>query len=235
MSTTVLIVILVLVALGVAGYFAWQRFYRPTAGHDDRYTPEKILTPEQVQMLDYLHDTFPDQVVLPNVALKDMLSVRRAADRRRAQQRLDNQKVDFAVCGEDGQPLFAFDVEQFNLSNAKAKNHSVKIKNRILKTAGVRFLFLKNGIHRMPSPEEFRKQLDFAALPRPKPAAGEPTAHEDSARQQLESRFSDFDQMFPTSSFRESDVMGLTGLMSLDEQEIERQSRQRPSTTARRR
>jgi hypothetical protein len=211
-------------ALLVLGIVVYRRFARPSSGRDDRYTPERLLTPEQVHMLDYLRDTFPHQVVLPNMSLKDMLSVRRSNNHRRAQERLRDHKVDFVVCGEDGRPQFAFDIEQFHLSNAKAKAHQLKLKNRILKTAGVRFLFLKDGIHRMPSPADFRAQLNLAALPQPK-AKGEQT---ESVRQQLDSKLSQYDQLYPTTGFRDSDVMGMSSLMGLDEEEADRIARQRP-------
>lgn len=214
MSPWWIALVVALVAAGV-GFFIYRRFSESqmSSGRDDRYTPERILTPEQTQMLDYLNDTFPDQVVLANMGLKDMLSIRRASNRKRAQQRLDLQRVDFVVCDHEGRPVFAFDVEQYHLSNAKERAHQSKVKNRILKTAGVRFVLLKNGIHRMPSPSEFRAQLNLAALPQPKIQQEE--AH-DSVRQKLESRFSEFDQLHANSRFRESEVMGLSGLMDLD-------------------
>lgn len=215
-------VALALVALGV---WVYRRYFRKASGRDDRYTPERILTPEQVVMLDYLRDTFPHQVVLPNMPLRDLLSVRRSSDHKRAKERLRQHRVDFVVCGEDGRPMFAFDVEQYHLSNAKAKAHQVKLKNRILKTAGVRFLFLKNGIHRMPSPADFRQQLNLAALPQPK--VKEEAASE-SVRQQLESKLSEFDQLYPATGFQDSEVMGMTGLMSLDDEQADRIARQRP-------
>ncbi|MEZ5644681.1 MAG: DUF2726 domain-containing protein [Burkholderiaceae bacterium] len=205
-----LAIALAAVALGV---WLYRRYRHVPSGRDDRYTPERMLTTEQAHMLDYLQDTFPGQIVLPNMALQDMLSVRRASDRRRAVDRLRHQKVDFVVCGEDARPMFAFDIEQYHLSNAKAKAHQVKLKNRILKSAGVRFVFLKNGIHRMPSPAEFRKQLNLAELPRPKDREEE---ERQSVRQQLESQMSDFDKLYPATGFNDSEVMGLSGLMDLD-------------------
>ncbi|WP_310566828.1 DUF2726 domain-containing protein [Hydrogenophaga sp.] len=211
-------------AMAGLGFWAYRRYGGKASGRDDRYTPERILTPEQVHMLDYLRDTFPDQVVLPNMLLKDILSVRRSSDHRRAQERLRNHRVDFVVCGEDGRPVFAFDIEQYHLSNAKLKAHQSKLKNRILKTAGVRFLFLKDGIHRMPSPADFRQQLNLAALPQPKPKQEQT----ESVRQQLESKFSEFDQLYPATGFRDSDVMGMSSLMNLEDEETERAARQRP-------
>lgn len=214
--------------LAVLGFVVYLRFFaRTSSGRDDRYTPERILTPEQAAMLDYLRDTFPSQVVLPNMQLRDLLSVRRSTNPKRARERLQQHKVDFVVCGDDGRPQFAFDIEQFHLSNAKAKAHQVKLKNRILKTAGVRFLFLKNGIHRMPSPADFRQQLNLAALP-------QPTSREDqreSVRQQLDSKLSQFDQMYTTSGYRDSEVMGMSGLMGLEDDDSERLARQRLSSS----
>jgi hypothetical protein len=201
------------IALMCLGAWAYRKSSQSrSSGREDRYTPERILSIEQVHMLDYLQDTFPGQVVLPNVALRSMLSVRRAADPPHAMDRLNHQKVDFVVCGEDGRPSFAFDIEQYHLSNAKAKAHQVKMKNRILKTAGVRFVFLKNGLHRMPSPAEFREQLNLAALPKPKPKE----EVRESAMQQLESQFSEFDQLHSQTGFRDSEVMGLSHLMDLN-------------------
>ena len=192
----------------------YMRFMRPQDdGRDDRYSPERILSTDQVAMLDYLHDTFPGQVVLPNVSLSNMLSVRRAANKDMAKQRLQGHRVDFIVCAPDGRPTFAFDIEQYHLSNAEAKAEKTKVKNRILKTAGVRFVFLKNGIHRMPSPADFRQQLNLAALPQPKAKE----AQTDSVRQQLESKLSEFDPLYPATGFRDSDVMGRSRLMSLEE------------------
>ncbi len=227
------IALIAVVIAGGAGYWFYQRNAGSnSSGRDDRYTPERVLTSEQAQMLDYLNDTFPDQVVLPNLTLSDMLSVRRASDRKRAQERLNKQRVDFVVCDDEGRPVFAFDVEQYHLSNAKERAHQAKIKNRILKTAGVRFVFLKNGIHRMPSPADFRAQLNLAALPQPKPSEEE---SRDSVRQKLESQFSEFDQLHSNSRFRESEVMGLSGLMDLDRDQDRRGSDTRPLESVMRR
>lgn len=218
MDTTWIAVLGALALLGLCALGYWRyRLNRETSGRDDRYSPERLMTQEQAQMLDYLQDTFPGQVVLPNVSLKGMLAVRRAANRKRAEERLTQHRVDFVVCGGDGKPTFAFDIEQHPLSNAKHKAHLVKMKNRILKTAGVRFVFLKNGLHRMPSPSDFRKQLNLAELP--KPQVKEKTTAGENRRQQLESQFSEFDSVNTTNTaFRDSEVMGLSGLMDLDQE-----------------
>lgn len=207
------IALTIILVLAAAGAWAWRWTARRSSGRNDRYTPERVVTPEQAQMLDYLQDTFPKQVILVNIPLKDLLSVRHASNRKRANERLEKQRVDFVVCNEDGRAVFAFDIEQFHLSNAKAKGLQQKLKNRILKTAGVRFVYLKNGLHRMPSPAEFREQLNLAALPQPTP---EPEKDDrESVIQQLESQFSEYDQLAPNTGFRDSEVMGVSGLMEL--------------------
>jgi hypothetical protein len=217
MDTTWIAVLGTLAVLGLVALAVWRsRTIRESSGREDRYSPERLMTPEQAQMLDYLQDTFPGQVVLPNLLLRDLLSVRRATNRKRAEDRLNKQKVDFVVCGDDGKPTFAFDIEQHPLSNARHKAHMVKMKNRILKSAGVRFVFLKNGLHRMPSPADFRKQLNLAELP--KPIVKEKEDSRDSRRQQLESQFSEFDSLNTNTAFRDSEVMGLSGLMDLNQE-----------------
>jgi hypothetical protein len=217
-----LVVIGSVIAVVVLALCVWLylRFMRSQDdGRDDRYSPERVLSTEQVAMLDYLQDTFPGQVVLPNVSLANMLSVRRASDKVAAKQRLKEQRVDFVVCGADGRPTFAFDIEQYHLSNAEAKAQRAKVKNRMLKTAGVRFLLLKNGIHRMPSPAEFRAQLNLVELPKPKATAPAPQASErDSVIKELESQMSTLDDRFGASAYRDSEVMGLSGLMSLEDE-----------------
>lgn len=215
------------VLLVLCGWLYVRYFRQGDNGRDDRYSPERILSVEQVAMLDYLQDTFPGHVVLPQVQLRHMLSVRRASNQERAQARLESQSVDFVVCGVDGKPNFAFDVEQHHLSNAEARAEKAREKNRILRTAGVRFVLLKNGIHRMPSPADFRAQLNLAELPKPRPAAPRTENDRDSVMRDLESQLSGFDHQYGNNGFRESEVMGLSNLMDLNDELAPRRSRPR--------
>jgi hypothetical protein len=215
MVVTGSVIAAVVLALCVWLYLRFMR--SQDDGRDDRFSPERILSAEQVAMLDYLQDTFPGQVVLPNVSLGNMLSVRRASNKAAAKQRLREHRVDFVVCAPDGRPTFAFDIEQYHLSNAEAKAQRTKVKNRILKTAGVRFLFLKNGIHRMPSPAEFRAQLNLVELPKPKSAPA-PQPDREAVKKELESQMSTLDDQYGNSAYRDSEVLGLSGLMSLEDE-----------------
>jgi hypothetical protein len=205
---------LVLLATGVA---AWLYTRSPALSLNDRYAAEPLLVREQVVMLNYLIKTFPGQVVVPQVLLRNILSVRRAASPQLAKERLGDQKVDFVVCSEDGRPLFAFDMAQHHLSDAAAKAHQAKVKNRMLKTAGVRLVQLESSINRMPTPDDFREQLNMAALPRPQFNRRATDRVPLSPRQKLESHFSEFDTFHASSSFKESEVLDMNGLAELDE------------------
>jgi hypothetical protein len=205
---------LMLLTTGVA---AWWCARKPVASLNDRYTAEPLIVREQVAVLDHLTKNFPGQVVMPNVLLCSMLSTRRAANHQRAKERLGDQKVDFVVCGEDGEPLFAFDLERHHLSDAETKAHQADTKKRILKTAGVRLVHMQSSTHRMPTPDALREQLNLAALPQPQLNRRATDSGQPSGRQQLESYFSEFDTFHPASTFKKSEVLELTDLAELDD------------------
>ena len=212
MSNMWVIAVLAALLLGLAMWiWGYGRFAKQASSIGDRYTPIPLLEPEQIEMLDYLRQTFPGQVVLPNVKLSDMLSVRRSADARRAEEELNGHTVDFVACADDGRPAFAFDIQRYHLSNAAAHEQTLKVKNRILRAGGVRLVSLKNTTGRMPAPDEFRAQLSLAARPRPKDEARV------DPRRRLEEEFSQFDSntRYPASEFSDSEVLGLSGLMGL--------------------
>jgi hypothetical protein len=205
---------LMLLTTGVA---AWWCARKPVASLNDRYTAEPLIVREQMAALDYLTKTFPGQVVMPNVLLRSMLSARRAANHQRAKERLGDQKVDFVVCGEDGKPLFAFDLERHHFSDAAAKAHQADTKKRILRTAGVQLLHMQSSTHHMPIPDALREQLNLAALPQPQLNRSATDRGPSSARQQLESHFSEFDTFHSSSAFQDTDALGMTDLAELDD------------------
>ena len=204
----VLAILLVGLGLWVWGY---RRFARQSPSLNDRYTLQRLLEPEQVQMLDYLRTAFPGLVVLPNIRLSDLLSIRRATNAAEVKNTLRSFTVDFVACGEDGLPTFAFDVERYHLSDAERHAEDLKTKNRLLKAVGVRLVFLKSSIRRMPPADVFRAQLQLAARPRPN------EERQSGLREQLEAQLSQHDHHYAPSEFSDSEVLGLSGLMSLDD------------------
>lgn len=198
---------IVALLLAVLLYF---KFMRTSSTRDDRYTSEALLTPAQADLLYYLQTAFPGQAVLANVPLNKIVTIRRAAARHRAQDQLDSLQVDFAVCDKGGKAAFVFDVEAYRTSDARLAQHSEAEKNRILKSAGVRLIYIKDTTRSMPTPEEFRMKLSLATLSR-----SERAAQQRSVRQELEINISRGDKNFKPSGFRESEVMGMSRLMGL--------------------
>ena len=197
-------IVLVLVVL------LYFKFIRAPSPRDDRYTSEALLTPAQADLLYYLQTAFPGQAVLANVPLNKIVSIRRAADRRRARALLDTMGVNFAVCDNGGKAAYVFDVEAYRKGDASVMQREAAEKNRILKSAGVRLIYIKDSTRSMPPTDEFRLQLSLASLSR-----SERAAHQVSVRQQMERRMAKSDQNFKPSGFKESEVMGMSKLMDL--------------------
>lgn len=198
------------VALGlilVVAVLLYRRFVRQAPSRQDRYAAEILLSPTQATLHQYLQTAFPGQVVLSGVPLKQLVSPRQPATRQRPKETLDLFQLDFVVCAGNGKAAFAFDVEALRNGNASAAQQDAKVKNRILKSAGIRLVYLKGRIGRLPTPNEFRQQLSLAALAEPK---------EPSPRQLLERHLRRRDSEFQRTDFKESDVMSLSGLMGLD-------------------
>ena len=192
--------------LAVLLYF---KFMRAPSPRDDRYTSEALLTSAQADLLYYLQTAFPGQAVLANVPLNKIVSIRRAADRRRARQALDTMRVNFAVCDNAGKAAFVFDVEAYQKGEASVAQRDATEKNRILKSAGIRLIYIKDSTRSMPSPDEFRLKLSLAAV------SHSDRAGQISVRQQLERRMAKADKNFKPSGFKESEVMGISVLMDL--------------------
>lgn len=202
------------VALGlvmVAAVLAYWMFVRKPPSRNDRYAAEILLTPAQTNLLQYLQTAFPGQVVLPNVPLNHLVSIRKTTDTPRSKEKLDLVRVDFVVCADNGKAAFAFDVEAYRSGSASTAQHNAKVKNRILKSAGIRLVYMKGRSNQLPTPNEFRQKLSLAAL-----AEAKEPSH--SPRQQLEEHLSRRDSEFQRSEFKDSEVMGLSGLMGLDSQ-----------------
>jgi hypothetical protein len=200
------------VALGlvlVVAVLAYWKFMQQPPSRNDRYAAETLLTTAQAALHQYLQTAFPGQVVLSDVPLNHLVSLRQPAARPRHKETLDLFQLDFVVCAGNGKAAFAFDVEAHRSGTASTAQQEAKVKNRILKSAGIRLVYIKGRLSQLPTPNEFRQQLFLAALAEPK----EPSP---SPRQQLERRLSRRDSEFRRSDFKESEVMSLSGLMGLD-------------------
>lgn len=187
----------------------WRRGQRgATSSNGDRYAAKALLTPAQAELMAYLQTAFPNQPVLAQVPLDKIVSVRRAASESRANARLASFEADFVVCDENCKAAFVFDVEAYRAGDARSAQQESLVKNRILKSAGIRLIYIKESSRKMPSPNDFRLKLSLAALVSRSEA-------KDTARQQLEQRMASRVHEHQPSEFRESEVMGMSGLMGL--------------------
>ena len=174
----------------------------------DQFAQSAPINEEQVRLLHYLQQAFPDGAVLFQPRLARFLMVRKSRHRLGAQQWLGDTHVDFLVCADDGKPLFAFEVDAFKAKGDAGLARSAAEKNGMLKSAGIRLIRLKGAQPQWPPPEVLRMRL-LAAQRTPPPAPeARPSGFEPSA-------FGPPSDFAPSRSAPDSGVMSLTGLMGL--------------------
>ena len=128
----------------------------------DQFAQSAPINEEQVRLLHYLQQAFPDGAVLFQPRLARFLMVRKSRHRLDVQQRLGDTHVDFLVCADDGKPLFAFEVDAFKAKGDAGLARSAAEKNGMLKSAGIRLIRLKGAQPQWPPPEVLRMRDDIA-------------------------------------------------------------------------
>ena len=180
-----------------------------------RYVTQPLIAADVMPMLSYLHTVFPGQTVLTRVPLGDLLAPAPNQTHANAQAALKPHAVDYVVCDHQGMPQFAFDLERYHLSKAEEHDTALKEKNRMLRSAGVRLVFLRQSVDRMPRPADMRRQLDLADL-REAGLDRAAASHRAQALNSLKKQLDAEDSRYTSTKFRESAmVMGLSGLMDL--------------------
>ena len=157
------------VLLGLLLLVLLWRLLRAAPAADDRqsdYDPDRDqfassppINEDQIALMHYLQKAFPEGAVLFRPSLARFLAVRKTRQRIAAQQRLASDQVDFLICGDDGKPLFAFEVDAFKDKNDPSVVRSAAEKNRMLKTAGIRLVRLKGAHTHWPPPEALRMRM----------------------------------------------------------------------------
>ena len=125
----------------------------------DRFAYTAPINEDQIELLHYLQKAFPEGAVLYRPRLARFLAVRKTQQRLLAQQRLARTQVDFLICGEDGKPLFAFEVDAFKDRDDPRHARHLADKNLMLKTAGIRLIRLKGAASSLPPPELLRLRM----------------------------------------------------------------------------
>ena len=154
-----LALVLFLLAMG------WYVLRRRTGDHadydvrDDRFSPTAPINEEQIALLHYFQAAFPEMAVLFRPRLARFLAVRKTRERAAAQARLADEQIDFLICSDSGQPLFAFEVDAFKAKDDPTLARSAAEKNQMLKTAGIRLIRLKGAQTHWPPPEVLRERM----------------------------------------------------------------------------
>ncbi|MFV0680144.1 DUF2726 domain-containing protein [Ottowia sp.] len=192
-----------------AGWRMWRR-WRPESSKQpdirrDQFASTRPINEDQVAMLHYLQDVFPEGAVLYRPPLGRFMTVRKSPDRQATQQQLGQMDVDFLICNGDGKPWFAFEIDAFSHRDDSERARTAVVKNQVLKTAGIRLIRLKGSVASLPPPEAMRLRMLNVQRP-PQPEAGAsgfgPSAYAPSK--------------FPTTDLPRqptSDVMSLSRLM----------------------
>ncbi len=84
-----------------------------------------------------------------------------------ARRWLDHARVDFLLCDEQGQPMYAFEVDLLRTRDDPLVQRRLAEKNHALRTAGIRLIRFKGGLSSWPQPEVLRERVLAAARPAP--------------------------------------------------------------------
>jgi len=184
-----------------------QAHYDPA---QDRFAASPPINEEQIALLHYLQKAFPEGAVLFRPSLVRFLAVRKTRQRFAAQQRLASDQVDFLICGEDGKPLFAFEIDAFKDKDDPTVARGAAEKNMMLKTAGIRLVRLKGAHTHWPRPEALRMRM--LAVQRTSGPGAQPSGFAPS-----EFSNSTYDPSgFAPSRSAPSTIMGMSTLMGME-------------------
>lgn len=137
----------------------------PAANAGDQFGPRAPITDDQVALLRYLQEAFPDGAVLFRPRLASFMSVRKGRDRLQARQWLNARRVDFLLCAEGGKPLYAFEIDSLHDRDDPLLQRRMAEKNHALKSAGIRLIRFKGALATWPPPQVLRDRVLSAARP----------------------------------------------------------------------
>lgn len=177
MKTGVLVSLLVLLGV-LVGALIWRLRSGNLNVGKDSYEPTLMLDVTEQRVLRHLIATFPDRFVLAKVPLANIIQVDRSADRKRARLRMEGLVAQFAVCGSEGLAQIIFEMETPAARKSVNFEKQLRRKYALLKNAGVPMVRVKSSD--IPSPGEFRKQLDFAVQARTMQTFNKPAFNPDN-------------------------------------------------------
>lgn len=160
------VVLAAVVACLLAG-LAWLRRQRrgadesiePETDFADRLAATAPISEEQVTLLRYLQEAFPDGAVLFRPRLSRFLRVRAGGDRSAARRWLAAMKVDFLLCDQVGTPLVAFEID---LQRARSDPNAQRRLDNLrlaLRSTGIRMIRFKGALATWPDPQVLRERV----------------------------------------------------------------------------
>lgn len=167
LAAVLLVLLLALVGLMRRGKTLPHAGADASVGARHRFAARPPIDDEQVALLHYLQKAFPDGAVLFRPRLGHFLSLRAGGDRAEVRQWLSARRVDFLLCAEDGQPLYAFEIDALRSRDDPRVQRHLAEKNHALKSAGIRLIRFKGALATWPPPEVLRERVLASARPAP--------------------------------------------------------------------
>lgn len=163
--------LLLLVILLFAAFLAAARlglFTRRRGGQPERWPvfPKQVLTPVEQQFYQRLTRAFPDQVVLSQVAVSQLVGVRKGEDFQAIANRYNRLVADFVVCGKDFRVAAVIELDDRSHDHP-ARQDADRRKAAVLAAAGIPLHRL--NVNPLPDESDLRALLPAIAGRSPPP------------------------------------------------------------------
>lgn len=132
---------------------------------DHHFAAIPPITTDEVHLLQYLQEAFPDGAVLFRPRLSQFLSVRAGPKRTYARRRLGAMRIDYLLCADDGTPLYGFEIDLLRNRSDPLVQQQLVEKNRVLRSAGIRMIRFKGSVASWPPPSHLRDRVLATGAP----------------------------------------------------------------------
>jgi very-short-patch-repair endonuclease len=169
MSPTLLLLVLIALAIVIAlarrGVFTRKR-----AGQVEHWPvfPKQVLSPAEQQLYHRLLRAFPEHVVLSQVALSQLVGVKKGADFRAVWNRYNRLVADFVVCTRDFNVVAVLELDDRS-HDSPQRQDADRRKAAVLAAAGIPLHRL--NVNPLPNESELRSLLGLSARIQPPPGA----------------------------------------------------------------
>jgi hypothetical protein len=151
MSGTLLLLILIAGAVMLAAKSGWLKKGREERGTDHwPVFPKKVLSPVEQQLYQRLIRAFPDHVVLSQVAVSQLVGVKKGENSTAIWNRYNRLVADFVLCNRDFSVAAVFELDDRS-HDSPARQDADHRKAAVLQAAG----FPLHRLNVNPLPNEF--------------------------------------------------------------------------------